>query len=249
MKRYLLTFLILSTFLFSSFLFPFAVLADTYGSGTYGSGLYSAQNSSNTNPIASAITAVGNSISSFFCSSQAPSSAPNLYEIDVTSTTATVYFSPAGGPYDSHFIAYGQGNNSEGYGINLTTSQSPGALFYKIEHLSPSTVYTFKVRGGNGCKPGPWSNTLTIQTRSSTSRTTGKFYPNHQAQYVTAQGNWWTQTQNFVGSIFPTAPNTGLAPAKEHTKLSNSHTTHKSSQSSNAGIIGMISNFFTNLFH
>jgi hypothetical protein len=234
---------------------PTSVFADTYGSGTYGGGAYGEQgSSSNSNPVSSAISAASNTISAFFCSTQAPSSAPNLYEIDVTSTTAKVFFSPAGGPYDQHFISYGQGNNSEGYGIDLNTSQTSGALFYVIEQLSPSTVYTFKVRGGNGCKAGPWSNTLTIQTLSSRSKAIKKFYPSSQAHYVQAPAaNWWTQASNYVSSLLPGAPNTGLGAPKQHVS-SISHGSSASghtatSNSSSPSLWGNVANFFSGIFH
>jgi len=253
MRQFFSTLLLACTLLVTSSLTPLAALADTYGSGNYGDGAYGAQ-SSTSNPVSSAISAASNTISAFFCTAQAPSSAPNLYEIDVTSTTAKVFFSPAGGPYDQHYISYGQGNNSEGYGIDLNTSQTSGALFYIIQQLSPSMVYTFKVRGGNGCKAGSWSNTVTIQTLSSRSRATKKFYPNSQAQYVQAPAaNWWTQASNYVSSLLPGAPNTGLGAPTQHVtsiaKGSSSlqHTPTSSSHSSS--LWGSVTNFFSGIFH
>jgi len=256
MKRLFTTILTTIILFVSPVLMPLTAFASTYGSGTYGNCDYNTgcTSSSSSNPVNSAVSAASNTISAFFCSAQAPSSAPNLYEIDVTSTTAKVFFSPAGGSYDQHYISYGQGTNSEGYGIDLSTSQSPGALFYVITQLSPSTVYTFKVRGGNGCKPGPWSNTLTIQTLSRSSKTTKKFYPNSQAQYVQAPvANWWTQASNYVSDLLPGAPNTGLSPAK-HEKVTSTTTSPKTSSgqkmsSSSPSLWGSITNFFSGIFH
>ena len=255
MKRLFTIILTISTLLISPLFLPLTALADTYGSGNYGDGAYGAQSSSsNSNPVSSAVSAASNTISAFFCSAQAPSSAPNLYEIDVTSTTAKVFFSPAGGPYDQHFISYGQGNNSEGYGIDLSTSQTSGALFYDIEQLSPSTVYTFKVRGGNGCKAGPWSNTLTIQTLSSRSKAIKKFYPTSQAPYVQAPAaSWWTQASNAVSDLLPGAPNTGLNAPKEHASpASHGSSTSRhtaTSNSSSPSLWGSVANFFSGIFH
>src|SRR6266567_924495 len=103
MKRLLTTYFFISVLFISPLFLPLTAFADTYGSGSYGGGVYGAQSSSNnnntSNTVSSAVSAATNTVSAFFCSTQAPSSAPNLYEIDVTNTTAKVFFSPAGGPY------------------------------------------------------------------------------------------------------------------------------------------------------
>ncbi len=250
MKRFFASFGLSLALLIGSNFSPLVAFADTYGSGNYGACDYGTGCTSTSvgSTISSAITSAGNTISAFFCSNQAPSSAPNLYEIDVTSTTATIYFSPAGRPYDNHYISYGQGNDSEGYGIDLSTSQSPGALFYKIQQLSPNTIYTFKVRGGNGCKPGPWSNRMTVQTRGRGVTAFVKFYPNHQAQYVQAKpASWIAQASVFVGDLLPKAPHTGFAPAKQHIKTQ--LPTTESEHTTQTSLWGKVVNFFTNALH
>ena len=196
----------------------------------------------------------GSSSSSNTCTSQAPSSAPNLYEIDVTGTTATLFFSPAGSPYDSHYISYGQGTDSEGYGANFSTSQSTGALYYVVRELSSNTVYTFKVRGGNGCKPGPWSNTMSILTLTKGSTYTKKFFVDQQLNFVQATvTNWVSQTENFVNNVFPGVPNTGLGAPKMHMKYipRQSAQKSKSNQRSHASssLWGNVVNFFTGILH
>ena len=245
MKRFLSTcatsFLILVYVLF----FPLTTFANTYGSGNYGDGAYG--DSSNTS--SSAVTSIGNAIAAFFCPNQAPSSAPNLYEIDITSTTAKLFFAPAGGPYDSHYISYGLGNNNEGYGVNFSTSQTPGALFFTVQQLTPNSVYTFKVRGGNGCKPGPWSNNLTIETRSGSSNNSKKYYPNAQAKYGRApSANWLTQAGNYISSLLPQAPNTGFAPAKPHVLGISTKSNNTVSHNSQPSLWSSISHFFSSFF-
>lgn len=242
MKRLItsITFVTL-TLLFILFAFPLVTFADTYGSGSYGGGVYNAQSASSTNVVSAVIA--------FFCTNQAPSTAPNLYEIDTTNTTAMIYFAPAGNPYDYHYISFGQGNNTEGYGGQINTSQSPGALSYKVNFLSPSTVYTFKVRGGNGCKPGPWSNSLTVQTLSSRSKSMKKFFPNNQVHYIKAPApSWSTSAANYISSLLQGTPNTGFAPINNHapgtsTKInSTSHVSHTS-------LWGSVVSFFLGIFH
>ena len=200
MKKIFSFFSITVLFLTSLFVVPSFAFADTYGSGSYGGGLYGANSSSNS--ISSAISSVGSAISAFFCTNQPPASAPNLYQIDVKGTIAKLYFAPAAGPYDKHFVAFGQGNNSEGYGAEFSTSNARGALTYTVDHLSTSAFYTFKVRGGNGCKPGPWSNTMTIKTQAKGSKVTSKFYPKQQAKYIEAKKpSWFTQVKTYVSDL------------------------------------------------
>lgn len=250
MKKFFTFILFVS--IFSSFS-PSVALAANYGDGNYGDCTFGqgCTSSSGSNPVSSAVSSAGSAVSAFFCTTQAPSSAPNLYQINVTSTTATLYFSPAGGPYDRHYISYGQGNNSEGNGIEIMTPQSGGAINYQITQLSPSTVYTFKVRGGNGCEPGPWSSNLTVKTQPKGSKTLARFYPNKQAQYVTAKPtSWTTNVTNYVASLLPKSPDTGKASdtkvlgSKTH-KQQGKETLHHETPS----IWSTIGNFFTGLFH
>jgi hypothetical protein len=34
-----------------------------------------------------------------------------------------------------------------------------------VQSLSPNTTYYFRVRGGNGCATGPWSNEISVKTK------------------------------------------------------------------------------------
>lgn len=159
MRKYfkqLLTQSIVFTLIVSLLFSPTAAFAATYGSGAYGACNYNTgcTTTSSSNPISSAISSAGSAIAAFFCSDQAPASSPNLFQVDVTGTTAKLYFAPPSGSYNKHYIAYGQGNDSEGYGVEFATDHSTGALNYTVKQLKPSNVYTFKIRGGNGCKPG-----------------------------------------------------------------------------------------------
>lgn len=79
-------------------------------------------------------------------------------------------------------MSFGDGANSEGYGAGFSLSQSTGALKYDVFLLKPNTVYTFKVRANNGCKPGPWSQTMAIKTGAKNTKVITKFYPKKQAK-------------------------------------------------------------------
>ncbi|CAN5277940.1 hypothetical protein BH10PAT2_BH10PAT2_2980 [soil metagenome] len=49
------------------------------------------------------------------------------------------------------------------YGVEFQNS-SHGVVSLDISALNPYTVYYFKVRGGNGCQPGDWSNEMAAKT-------------------------------------------------------------------------------------
>lgn len=139
--------------------------------------------SSVVNAVNNVITTISSAISTWTCTEQPPASYPDLYEIDVTGTSAKLYFAPAKNPYDSYFVSFGENKENEGYGAQFSLSQSTGALSYDVYHLKPNTVYTFKVRAGNGCMPGPWSNNLTIKAGKKDSKLVTKYYPHKQAKY------------------------------------------------------------------
>lgn len=165
-----------------SLLNPMQALANTYGSGSFGNSTYG--NGSFTTTNSSPVASVSNAFSAFFCTDQAPPTAPMLYQIDIKGDSAKLYFAPAAGPYNKYFVAFGQNLNSEGYGAEYDTGMVKGAVTYQVNKLGANTFYTFKVRAGNGCKPGPWSNTLTIKTQSKGSRYVTKYFVRSQAKYI-----------------------------------------------------------------
>jgi hypothetical protein len=101
---------------------------------------------------------------------------PQLFQIDTTKTTAKLYFVPAHDPVNKYFIAYGLTKDNLEYGVEYNQGYSSGVLCYTINFLSPNTNYYFKVRAGNGCMPGGWSNLM--RGKTTTSKSTKKsFYP------------------------------------------------------------------------
>lgn len=65
---------------------------------------------------------------------------------------------------DSHYIMYGTESNSNQFGSGNIGGSS--LLTYKVSSLQPSTRYFFKVRAGNGCATGDWSNEISAKTLS-----------------------------------------------------------------------------------
>src|SRR5690606_36867107 len=110
------------------------------------------------------------------CANSQPDGTPDLFQIDVNNTQAILYFVPAS-KADKYFISYGNGKNTDGYGIEFNSDVTSGVLSYSINHLTPNTEYSFKVRGGNGCMPGEWGNVMTVKTGNSAIRG-ASFYKN-----------------------------------------------------------------------
>jgi uncharacterized repeat protein (TIGR01451 family) len=98
------------------------------------------------------------------CEDFPPTSAPDLFQIDVFSDSATLYFTPAGKPYNYYFVSYSRFPIAEEYGAQFGLANYEGVTSFKVNHLTPRTTYYFKVRGGNGCMPGPWSNIMKVKT-------------------------------------------------------------------------------------
>lgn len=107
---------------------------------------------------------------------------PNLFQIDVRDTQATLYFSPLGGA-DRYFIAYGEGNATGSHGVEFAHTDNSGVVWFTINDLLPSSPYTFVVRGGNGCMPGSWSNQLQITTTKN-SQSGMTFYTNYPSRIL-----------------------------------------------------------------
>ncbi len=99
-----------------------------------------------------------NSNSTPSCNSQVPGSAPTLFRIDRTKTTAKLYFAPSSDPVTYYYIAYGHKVGDYRYGASFDQGHSGGVLTYTIKSLKPNVKYYFSIRAGNGCMPGPWSN-------------------------------------------------------------------------------------------
>lgn len=111
------------------------------------------------------------------CPDLSPHNSPDLFEIAVTKDQATLYFTPVAGPVSYYYIAYGLSEGDERYGVWFPFGYYTGVISFTIEKLSPNTVYYFKVRGGNGCAPGFWSDWLKAKTTNSSLK--NNFYKYH----------------------------------------------------------------------
>jgi hypothetical protein len=72
-----------------------------------------------------------------------------------------------------YYIAYGLSPGSEQYGVTFPASPSTGAVTYTINDLNPNLTYYFKVRAGNICAPGGWSNNKESNSKNPSLPNTG----------------------------------------------------------------------------
>ncbi len=111
------------------------------------------------------------------CSMSVDMNAPDLFQIDVQSTSAKLYYTPANDA-DNYFIAFGHMSGDRQYGAQIGGNDE-GVQTFTVNALSPNTTYTFLVRGGRGCAPGPWGNELTITTLPAEGQTANYYRYDH----------------------------------------------------------------------
>ncbi len=85
--------------------------------------------------------------------------APSLYAaIPEGQTAIRLFFTEGEEPLDTYVLTYGNAPNTYQWGaLNIG---GKGTRIYLVQSLSPTTTYFFRVRAGNGCATGPWSNEL-----------------------------------------------------------------------------------------
>lgn len=104
------------------------------------------------------------SVDAASCTREKPDQAPDLYQINTTNTTATLYFTPVNNAVTDYAIYYGFERGEDRYYVTFPYGPSDGAITYTINHLSPNSRYFFRVRADNGCRHGYWSDTLSART-------------------------------------------------------------------------------------
>jgi hypothetical protein len=141
---------------------------------TADSGSSSSSGSSNSSSSNSSSASSSNSSSSTSSSASAPScgdtppgaKAPWLYgAIPQSSNSVLLYFTEADNPVNTYVLEYGTKSGNYSYGAQDMGVNSRGPMTFLVQSLSPNTTYYFRVRGGNGCATGPWSNEISVKTK------------------------------------------------------------------------------------
>jgi len=110
------------------------------------------------------------------CVDTKPASAPDLFQIDVTDTSARLFFTPISNT-STYFISCSTSPLAEEHGIEVDL-YSNGVQSFSVNLLNPNTTYFFKVRGQNGCMPGNWSNILQAKIQNIKNTQTRSYYKN-----------------------------------------------------------------------
>lgn len=74
-----------------------------------------------------------------------------------------LYFAPGDEPFNNYTIQYGTEAGNYPYGAVDIYDKEMRTLV--VDELKPNTRYYFRIRSGNDCAPGEWSNELSAQTK------------------------------------------------------------------------------------
>ncbi|OGK22160.1 hypothetical protein A2866_06815 [Candidatus Roizmanbacteria bacterium RIFCSPHIGHO2_01_FULL_39_8] len=114
--------------------------------------------------VVAAVFSFPSAASAAQCSATKPDHAPDLFQIDVTKNSATLYFTPVNNAISNYTIVYGYERGDERFVVSFPYGVYNGVIDYTINHLAPNTRYYYKVRADNGCRNGYWSDTLSART-------------------------------------------------------------------------------------
>ncbi len=125
-------------------------------------------------PIATPTPSSGNSGNSSFsgadapkCDSQKPGGAPRLLKAEATgSNQVTLTWSRAADPVTYYTVVYGYSANQINFGNPNVGGKN--TLSYVVKGLGGNVTYFFKVRAGNDCMPGDYSNAIPVRVSGKT---------------------------------------------------------------------------------
>lgn len=104
------------------------------------------------------------------CSDLKPAGEADLFQIDRSPNTATLYFTPVNGHVNKYHVVYGFSVGDERFGqvgSEVNHSTNNGVQSITIHDLDPRSTYWFKVVPVNGCAVGNWSNWLDVKPTTS----------------------------------------------------------------------------------
>lgn len=108
-------------------------------------------------------SSTGAAASAPVCSDTKPGSAPKLTSAVSGVNSVTLSWSEAVSPVTYYLVTYGTASGAQTYG-NPNVGGA-GTSSYTVNNLSGGTTYYFRVRAGNGCMPGDYSNELSASPR------------------------------------------------------------------------------------
>lgn len=93
---------------------------------------------------------------------------PWLYQANPVDSTSIIFrFVNWQSPVDHFAVEYGVESGNYQFAVgNIGNGETTS---YTVQELNPNTTYFFRVRSGNGCATGSWSNELSLKTVDSNS--------------------------------------------------------------------------------
>ncbi len=99
---------------------------------------------------------------------------PDLFQIDASKTSVSLFLTTIVGNATSYDISYGLTPTANQYSYRFTPNNTLWISNAQINALSPNTTYYFKTRAVGGCNSGQFSKTLKIKTTTGIKQV--KFY-------------------------------------------------------------------------
>lgn len=155
-KHILSTIFFAVLFLFLTFAFsypPQAFAESNYGEGSYSGGVFGATTPETTVP--------GDDT---FCSDSTPTGIdPWLYSANANDgSSVTIRFTNWQSPVNHFALEYGTEPGNYQFGVSNIGEKDTNS--YTIRSLSANKTYYFRIRTGNGCAVGSWSNEISVKT-------------------------------------------------------------------------------------
>ena len=91
------------------------------------------------------------------CNATIPTESLNLYKVDTTQSSATIFFNEPTDNVTGYTVSYGFTQDATGYTQQFIAQPYNGVVMFTLTNLAPDATFYFKVRSENGCAHGPWS--------------------------------------------------------------------------------------------
>lgn len=229
---------------------PLQVFAAPYGECGYGEGEYNEGCSPTPEPTPTSQPSSGSSgstgssggSSDSQCSASKPSAAPDLFQINARTNSLTLFFAPVPDNRDRYYVSYGTEPGVYKYGFEFENNEN-GVISVDVSALAANTAYYFKVRAGNGCMPGDWSNEMAART--------GQRFPSYRwssLPRIVSTGVTRQVRPSAIQNVEVDSSKTTTLPTPAPTQQPTQPAQETASQPSSPSFFGKIGNFFKGIF-